>query len=209
MNLGRSFPFGRRNSPLIVFHAGLRFCDVSGVNGLRLGGLGGRMLGVFRATAGAVPRYGSTNGRRLTLRHAGFGALRCGYAYGGWICFGGWCTSAAKRAGIVIRVVVSGVVIVDIAHGFAYLTGIATSNFLDRLALFFQLAHVCIESGLEFALSAAKLRDCFSDRLAKLGQFLGTEQDKGDEENNHHLRNTHGTHAKTSAFMIARDASSR
>src|SRR5271156_151994 len=83
------------------------------------------------------------------------------------------------------------------------LLGVATSDFLDRIALLLQLAHVCFESGFEFALSAAKLRDRFSDRLAKLGQFLGAEQDKGDEENDHHLLHTHGTHAKTSASMIA------
>jgi hypothetical protein len=54
-------------------------------------------------------------------------------------------------------------------------------------------------------LSAAKLRDRFSDRLAKLGQLFRAEQDKGDKENDHHLLHTHGTHAKTSASIIARE----
>src|SRR5581483_124135 len=112
---------------------------------------------MIRIAAMAQPCYGSTN-LGVAGRNAGFGARKCWCAYGRWICFGGY-WGAAKGARIVIGVVVSGVVVVN-------LVGIATSHVLDRLALLFQLAHVCFESGFEFALSAAKLRDGFADRLA-------------------------------------------
>src|SRR5579863_4990861 len=164
MYFRRSLPVRRGTSRLlIVFHAELRFLrGLLRVNGFRLGRLTHDMLDdrMIRIAAVilAVPCYGSSNwhftaGDLQPLvgfvgRHAGFGALRCGYAYGGWICFGGWWNSAAKGAGFVIGVVVTRVVIVN-------LVGITTSDILDRLALLLQLAHVCFESGFEFALSAA------------------------------------------------------
>src|ERR1700728_1828870 len=113
------------------------FCAVSlRVNGFRFGGLGHWQLGVrhlgvrrlgrmIRVAAITVdPRYGSID-LSLAGRHAGFGALRCGYAYSGWICFDGWLRPAAKGAGFVIGVVV--VVVIN-------LVGIATSDVLNRLA---------------------------------------------------------------------------
>ena len=74
------------------------------------------------------------------------------------------------------------------------LAGVTLRDLFDRLVLLFQLSHVTFERGFEFALSPAKLGDRFSDRLAQLRQFLGTEQDKGDQENDDQLLHTQGTH---------------
>src|ERR1700693_292952 len=106
------------------------------------------------------------------------------------------------RARFVRRGAVFGVVIVN-------LVGVTAGDFLNRLVFLFQLSHVAFERGLELALSAAKLSDGFSDRLAQLRQFLGAEQDKRDEENNDQFLHTDRTHGKTSAFMIASGADTR
>src|SRR5450755_65414 len=100
------------------------------------------------------------------------------------------------RARLVRRGAVFSVVVVN-------LVGITAGDLLDRLVFLFQLSHVAFECCFELALSAAKLSERFSDRLAQFRQFLGAEQDKGDQENNDQLLHTHGTHGKTSVLMIA------
>src|ERR1700675_2560173 len=135
------------------------------------------------------PWHGSI--RRCLMRHGRFGALRCGFAYSGWIC----CSDLVRLGRISARIVIGGVVLVIVVVN---LVGIAARDFLDRLVFLFQLSHVAFECGFEFALSAAKLGDRFSDRLAQFRQFLGAEKDQGDQENNDHLLHTDGTHGTTS-----------
>src|SRR5690349_19960480 len=113
---------------------------------------------------GCTPWDGSI--ARCFMRGRSFGALRCGYAYSGWICCSGFMRIGAIMAQLAVRGIVVVVVIVDF-------TGIALRDFFDRLAFLFQLSHVTFERGFEFALSTAKLGDRFSDRLAQLRQFLG------------------------------------
>src|SRR6202049_4983997 len=136
------------------------------------------------------PWHGSI--RWCLKRHGRFGALRCGFAYSGWIC-----CSNLGRLGVNARIVIGGVVLVVVVVN---LVRIATRDFLDRLVFLFQLSHVAFECGLELALSAAKLGDRFSDRLAQFRQFLGAEKDQGDQEDNDHLLHTDGTHGTTSRY---------
>src|SRR5215472_971091 len=112
------------------------------------------------------PWHGSI--RRCLKRHSRFGALGCGFAYSGWIC----CSGMVRLGGIGARIVIGGVVLVVVVVN---LVGIATRDFLDRLVFLFQLSHVAFECGLEFALSAAKLGDRFSYRLAQFRQLLRAE----------------------------------
>src|ERR1700730_10939225 len=128
---------------------------------------------------------------RCLMRHGRFGALRCGFAYSGWIC----CSDLVRFGRINARIVIGGVVLVIVVVN---LVGIAAGDFLDRLVFLFQLSHVAFECGFEFALSAAKLGDRFSDRLAQFRQFLGAEKNQGDQEDNDHLLHTYGTHGTTS-----------
>src|ERR1700686_2513470 len=137
------------------------------------------------------PWHGSI--RTCLMRHGRFGALRCGLAYSGWIC----CSDLVRLGRINARIVIGGVVLVIVVVN---LVGIAARNFLDRLVFLFQLSHVAFECGFEFALSAAKLGDRFSDRLSQFRQFLGAEKDQGDQEDNDHLLHTDGTHGTTSRY---------
>ena len=77
---------------------------LSGVDGFRRRRRVRRLRGARLQSRAGTPRHGSI--RRRLGRHAGFGALRCGCAYCGWICFSGWVRIGAKGAGIVVRGVV-------------------------------------------------------------------------------------------------------
>src|ERR1700680_5334137 len=79
------------------------------------------------------PWHGSIRG--CLMRHGRFGALRCGFAYSGWICG----SDLVRLGRIDARIVIGGVVLVIVIVN---LVGIAARDFLDRLVFLFQLSHV-------------------------------------------------------------------
>src|ERR1700690_328013 len=142
-------------------------------------------------------RLGRSRSRRASLSGGGhgalgrrnlrrFSALRCGCAYCGWFCRGGF-TRRRRRCGVVIRVVAVVVLIVR-------RTGDAFAGLVVGLSLPLQVVQLPVEGGFQIARGTAELRQGFPYRSADLGQLLRTEKHQGKKEDERHFLPSHSAH---------------